>query len=270
MQLVRDADRDRYLATLYAPAEKRDALFALYAFNAEIAGIRDKIREPMVGEIRLQWWRDALSAGTVEAAAGHPVASALVAAIDAHGLPVQALQNMIDARVFDLYDDPMPTRGDLEGYCGETASALIQLAALVIDPQSAASVSNLAGHAGCAQVIAGLLRLVPIHRARGQCFVPLDILSAAGNSREEWISGAASAGNDRAYAAMTALAREHLQKFREGAEVLPVALRAAFLPLALTPAYLDRLEQAGQGAPADIANWRRHWLLFRHATHGWR
>jgi phytoene synthase len=131
-------------------------------------------------------------------------------------------------------------------------------------------VSNLAGHAGCAQAIAGLLRLVPAHRARGQCYAPLDLLSAAGSSREEWLSGDPSAGNDRAFAAMVALAREHLGKFHAGARDLPAPLRPAFLPLALTSAYLDRLERAGQGVPADIANWRRHWLLFRHATRGWR
>ena len=59
--LVREADRDRYLATLFAPAEHRDALFALYAFNVEIARVRELAREPLPGEIRLQWWREVLS-----------------------------------------------------------------------------------------------------------------------------------------------------------------------------------------------------------------
>ena len=59
--LVREHDRDRYLATLFAPAETRDALFALYAFAAEIGRVRDVAREPMPGEIRLQWWRDAIA-----------------------------------------------------------------------------------------------------------------------------------------------------------------------------------------------------------------
>ena len=58
--LVRESNRDRYLATLFAPAEKRDALFALYAFDAEISRVRDLAREPMPGEIRLQWWREML------------------------------------------------------------------------------------------------------------------------------------------------------------------------------------------------------------------
>ena len=58
--LVREADRDRYLATLFAPADRRGALFSLYAFDIEISRIRDLAREPMPGEIRLQWWREVL------------------------------------------------------------------------------------------------------------------------------------------------------------------------------------------------------------------
>ena len=75
--LVREADRDRYLATLFAPAQHRDALFALYAFNVEIARVRDLAREPMPGEIRLQWWREVLSGERGGEAAAHPVAAAL-------------------------------------------------------------------------------------------------------------------------------------------------------------------------------------------------
>jgi phytoene synthase len=58
--IVRAADKDRFLATLFAPANRRGALFALYAFNVEVARVREVAREPMAGEIRLQWWRDAL------------------------------------------------------------------------------------------------------------------------------------------------------------------------------------------------------------------
>src|SRR5438034_284615 len=168
MELVRAADRDRYLSVLYAPEAKRPALFALYAFNAEIAAIRDRIREPMPGEIRLQWWRDAVASGDAQ---GHPLAGEFLAAIRDHELPRKPFDDYLEARIFDLYDDPMPGRAELEGYCGETASALIQLASLVLDRDAAALVADAAGHAGCAQAITGLIRLLPLHQARGQCFV---------------------------------------------------------------------------------------------------
>ena len=269
---LRNADPDRYLTTLYAPPDRRAALQALFAFNAEIAGIRDRISQPLPGEIRLQWWRDLIDAENPEAAAGHPVAEALLAVIRDRGLPRAAFANYLEARIFDLYDDPMPTRQDLEGYCGETAAVLIQLAAMILDAGAAPAHAELAGRAGCAQAITGLIRLMPLHRARGQCYVPRDILAAVGSSPEAFVKGGGDA-EVRAVQAMGALAREHLSAFEANAGSLPDALRPAFLPLALTGAYLDRL--AGREAAAltqgvDITAVRKHWLMFRRATRGWR
>lgn len=271
-ETLRASDRDRYLSVLYAPEENRDDLFALYAFNAEIASIRDRIREALPGEIRLQWWRDVLSAAE-GAGEGHPIAGALVKTIGDRKLPRSAFENYLEARIFDLYDDPMPSRGDLEGYCGETASAIIQLAALILDPAAAPDHADLAGHAGCAQAIAGLLRLLPLHRARGQCYVPRDILSAAGTSPEEFLAGDAPDAERRAVEAMIALANHHMSAFRVDAGRVPPGLRPAFLPVALVPAYLDKLSRDPRGAlrsPAGISEVRRHWAMFRTASRGWR
>ncbi|MER8699652.1 phytoene/squalene synthase family protein [Mesorhizobium sp. M1273] len=272
METVRAADHDRYLTALYAPEDKRDPLFSLYAFNAEIAGIRDRIHEALPGEVRLQWWRDVIAAEEDGAEVGHPVADALKATISAHHLPKAAFENMLEARIFDLYDDPMPSRSDLEGYCGETAAALIQLAAMVLDPVAAPRFAELAGRAGCAQAMTGLLLLLPLHRERGQCFVPADILAAAGSSPEEFVTGDGGPGAERAAAATIALAREHLSAFEQGASALPVSLRPAFLPLALSGAYLDKMERARRSPVKEVARLsvlRRHWLLFRRATRGW-
>src|ERR671926_643162 len=88
--LVRDADKDRFLAALFAPEPARRGLLALYAFNVEVSRVRDRVSEPLPGEIRLQWWRDAISAreggldgghpgrGAAADAAAHPVAAALL------------------------------------------------------------------------------------------------------------------------------------------------------------------------------------------------
>jgi phytoene synthase len=272
LDLMRAADRDRYLAALYAPEDKRGDLLALYAFNAEISGVRDRISQALPGEIRLQWWRDVISADDAGAGAGHPVADALLETIERNGLPRQAFRNYLDARIFDLYDDPMPTRGDLEGYCGETAAAIIQLSSLVLDFKAAAGASELAGHAGCAQAITGLLRLLPLHRRRGQCYVPKDILAAAGMTPEEFVTGDGGPNAPRAVAAMIALAREHLSIFERNAAALSQSLRPAFLPLALTDVQLTRMqgrEKELLSASLDIGAWRKHWLMFRRAAGGW-
>jgi phytoene synthase len=269
---VRRADHDRYLSVLYAPQDKRDALFALYAFNAEIATVRDRIREALPGEVRLQWWRDTLAAPAGEDETGQPIADALKAAIARHGLPRSAFENYLEARIFDLYNDPMPSRTDLEGYCGETASALIQLAAMVLDPAQAPRFAELAGRAGCAQAMVGLLLLLPIHRARGQCYVPAEILTAVGSSPQEFLSGDGGQGALHAVDAMIALAREHLAAFEKDAAALPPQLRPAFLPLSVTEAFLGKMVGNGRSlleGNIKLSLIRRHWLFWRRAMHGW-
>jgi len=271
VRVVREGDRDRYLSVLFAPEAKRPALFALYAFNVEIARVRDLIHEPLPGEIRLQWWRDAILGEAP--AAGNPVAEALVRTIREYELPAAAFDNMIEARLFDLYDDPMPSRTDLEGYCGETASALIQLAGLVLDRDAALTTADLAGHAGCAQAITGLLRSLPIHLARGQCYVPRDILSAAGSSPEAFVAEKGGAAGKRAVAAMIALAREHLTQFEAGVREMPPSLRPAYLPAALASAYLSILSVPSAdpfNRISDISPLRRTIIMTRRAFFGWR
>lgn len=269
MATVRAADPDRYLSVLYAPEASRPALLALYAFDAEAAAVRDRVRQPLPGEIRLQWWRDAISG---DEAQGHPLAESLLAAIRAHDLPRKVFDDYLEARIFDLYDDPMPGRAELEGYCGETASALIQLACLVLDRGAAPGVADAAGHGGCAQAITGRLRTLPRDRARGQCYLPRDLLAAAGTTAEDFVSGRNRPAARRAVTAMAALAAEHMAKFEAMAAAIPAGLRPAFLPLATTRAYLAKLGRAGFDPlveRADIPALRRHWLVFRRAGRGW-
>jgi len=268
---LRRSDPDRYLSTLYAPQPVRGDLETLYRFNAEIAAIRDRIREPLPGEVRIQWWRDALAGGEA-AAGGYPLAEALLAVIERHSLPLDAFDRYLDARIFDLYDDPMPTRSDLEGYCGETASALIQLAAMMLEPEAAPAFAAAAGHAGCAQAIAGLVRLLPLHRARGQCYVPADILAAAGASRDDIVAAGDGEAASRAVGAFVELGREHAARFEAEAKGMPASLRPAFLPAALARPYLERAAAAGPTVlreVADLSVLRRHWTLLRRAVRGW-
>src|ERR1700728_2124244 len=86
-ELVRSADRDRFIAALFAPAERRGALIALYAFNSEVARVRDVAREALPGEIRLQWWTEVLSGERSVEAQANPVASALLTTLDRYRLP---------------------------------------------------------------------------------------------------------------------------------------------------------------------------------------
>ena len=256
---LRETDRDRYLACLLSPQDKRPALAALYAFNAEIARIRGVVREPLPGEIRLQWWRDLLEGSSHGDAGANPIAVALLSAVETYRLPRQTLVAMIDARTGDLYDDPPADRNALEGYAGETASALIQLASLVLSAEDAVQSAEAAGHAGVAQAIAGLLLLMPLHRRRGQLYLPLDILSATGLDRETFLSGADTARISVAIEAFAGLGLEHLSKARAAG---PISNRVfpAFLPVALAEPVLRRaLSRKAAVLEGDIQlpQWRR-------------
>jgi phytoene/squalene synthetase len=108
--------------------------------------VRDLAREPMPGEIRLQWWREVLS-GTRTGEAG-PVASALMATIVRYRLPLKIFEAMIEARSFDLYDDPMGSLAELEGYAEKTSSALIGLAAQILNEGNDPRLAQAVRHAG--------------------------------------------------------------------------------------------------------------------------
>ena len=175
-QLVRSGDKDRFLATLFAPEKYRRALFALYAFNLEVARVREVAREPMPGEVRLQWWADVLSGTGRGEVAANPVAAALREVVVRFRLPPQMLADLIEARRFDLYDEPMPSMAALELYAAKTSSSVIELAARILNDGRDPGLSDLTRHAGIAYAIAGLLRAFPIHAARRQLYVPVEVL----------------------------------------------------------------------------------------------
>lgn len=263
LRALQESDRDRYLASLLTPADRRAAIVALYAYNAELARVRDVVREPLPGEVRLQYWRDLLEGSAHGETAANPVAAELLRAVQTWRLPVAPLVAMADARIFDLYDDPMETTAMFEGYAGETAAALIQLSSLVLDVEAAEAVSEIAGHAGVALAVAGAILLMPIHRARGQIYLPTQILASVGLDRDAFLAG----GNDeRVTAAIQAFAGfglDHLRKAR-AAGAIPKSLLAAFLPATLAEPVLKRAMKIGHATlSTDIRppQWRRQMAM---------
>jgi 15-cis-phytoene synthase len=260
-QLVRQADRDRYIASLFAPAPHRDALYALYAFNSEVARVREAAHQPMPGEIRLQWWREVVDGERAGEASANPVAAALLATIDRYGLATGRLDGLIEAHRFDLYDEPVATIADLEACTAETSSGLIALAAniLGVDAEPAAR------PAGIAYGIMNLIRAFALHAAHNQLYVPIDLLQRHKVEANEIFSGKSSNGLNMALADLRQLARENLAAARERIAALPAEALAAFLPVALVRPSLDRLDRCDAFAPADLPAWRRQWLIWRAA-----
>jgi len=267
LRALQETDHDRYLASLLTPADRRAAITALYAYNAELARVRDVVREPLPGEVRLQYWRDLLEGSAHGETAANPVAAELLRAVQMWRLPVAPLVSMADARIFDLYDDPMETTGMFEGYAGETAAALIQLVSLVLDAKAAEGAVEIVGHAGVAQAVAGAILLMPVHRRRGQVYLPTQILASVGLDRDTFLADS-NAGDGRVSAAIQAFAGfglDHLRKARAAGR-LPKSLLPAFLPVTQAEPVLKRASKMGADVlKTDIRapQWRRQLSMMR-------
>jgi phytoene synthase len=263
--LVRTADRDRFLSSLFAPQAHRAALQALYAFNVEIARVREVAREPLPGEIRLQWWNDVINGERSGEASANPVAAALLAVLDRYRLPAAKLIALIDAHRFDLYDEPMARLVDLEDYARATSSTLLALAAQLLAGPEGAGIEAVADPAGVAYAVAGLLGALPQHAARHQLYLPQDLLARHGVEPAEIFAGRSLANLRAVSAELQDLARSRLDAARHTMATLPSAVLPAFLPVALVRPSLDRLARCDPFAPAALSPWRRQWLIWRAA-----
>ena len=235
---VREYDYARYFAAVFAPPQIRRSLLALYAFNLEIASTRERVSEPLIGEMRLQWWRDTLEAiyeGTVR---NHAVVEELAAAIATHSLPKAPFDALIDARSFDLADTPPEDLPALERYAAATAGGLAGLAGTICGADHPAVVQ-----AGTIWGLAGGLRAVPFHAATGRVFLPGDGLRAATLTPEAIISGAESARISSAAAPLVDRTGGLLQAFSASAPAIPRSARPAIAYLGVARLYLERLKR---------------------------
>jgi len=238
---VRIHDRDRYLTALFAPDSRRDALFALYAFNLEISRVRETISERLIGEMRLQWWRDALDAiygGSKPPA--HPVAEALASAIRTYRLERALFDRLIDMRAVDLDDAPPDDLPALIGYARDTSATLVQLALGVLEaPEAGAAAEGV----GIAYALTGLLRAVPFHASQKRLYLPRTVCEAAGVDIGRLFEMKPDENLRAAVKSVAVEARAHLARARSHAA--PRRALAALLPAVIAEAALNRLERAG-------------------------
>jgi phytoene synthase len=261
-RLVADSDKERYWASLYAPVAQREGLYALYAFDLELAAVRERAREPMAGEIRLQWWREVLQGERAGEGAAHPVAAALIATLQTHGTGVEPLLALIDARGFDVYDEPMAQGADFENYAAATSGAILSVAAQILGVQRAPA-DELCRETGLALGYAGAMRALP----RGRNHISTEILEYYGADRAEVFTGKATFGLRAALAEMRLHARRHLGLAAALLHYIPSQILPALLPVALVKPSLARMEKRDYEpfTPHDIPLWRKQWLIWRAA-----
>ncbi|PJI37835.1 squalene/phytoene synthase family protein [Ferrovibrio sp.] len=176
---LRRLDPDRWLTALFAPDASRPGLFALYAFNAEIARARESVSQPMIGQIRLQWWREAWEG----IAAGKPRQHPVVLALHEHcrDLDQSVVMALIDARERDMEDACFADLAALTDYARATSVPLMKLALQQLNAQANGAVVDAAG---TAYALTGILRAAPHLLAQQRVLLPLDLLAAQGLTPE--------------------------------------------------------------------------------------
>jgi phytoene synthase len=262
--LVRSHDFTRYASALFVPAPARRALLALYAFNVEVCRVHAQVSQPLPGEIRLQWWTDALAGKGHGGVEGNPVATELLLAIRNYRLPVERLSRLIDEHQFDLYNDPMPTMAALEGYIYDTSSAIFSLAATVMGSASS-EVEHLARHAGLAQGIVQVMASLPLDASQRRLFVPLQVLARQGCGAEDVFAGRETPKLRAALDEMFGEARAHLRTAHALLASAPPEIRPAFLVLTQVRRDLALLSRADKDpfVPRSLSRMRTLWALWR-------
>lgn len=261
--LVRAHDRDRYHTALFAPAARREALFALYAFNYEIARIRETVTQPMLGRIRLQWWREVIAAACDGSAPRqHEIATPLTAVIRDRGLSRAYLDRLIDAREADLADEPPANLAALEDYAEGSAAMLFYLALEVLDAAAPVALAA-ARELGIAYALAGLLRAMPFHAGAGRSVIPVEIAVRTGLDKQDRAARYGSPALRAAVGELAASAQRHLRNARENGSAMPRGARPVLLSAVIAGRFLRRLAQAGHdpfapalATPDTMQSWR--------------
>ncbi|MBE0414582.1 squalene/phytoene synthase family protein [Yoonia sp.] len=245
--LVERADRDRFRATMAAPVAARRVLFPLYAFNVEVSRAPWVTQEPMIAEMRLQWWRDALEeitgGGPVRK---HEVVDALAAVLDAEGAAL--LDGLVAARRWDVYKDAFEDAAHFDSYIDATSGHLMWTAARLLGPADETTVRDFAYGVG----VANFLRGAPALEEGGR--IPLVDGSPAG------VMALARGAMDRMNAARrarAAVSRDAGHALLAGHMARPVLARAVKQPAAVAQAALDPqpLAQSLRLLHASLRGW---------------
>jgi NADH dehydrogenase [ubiquinone] 1 alpha subcomplex assembly factor 6 len=243
LQQIRRFDRDRYLTVVAAPQQAAVDLAVLYAFNLEIALVRDSVSESMLGRIRLQWWREAIAEIYESRPRRHAVLECIAALQARTPLSRGRFERMIDARESELEDVIPDDVAALESYADATAGDLLRLAAEAagIDPDQG-DIAPLIRHVGIGFGLTGVARATLYLARRRQTMLPASLQQKHGLSLDLLYELKPQPGLNAAIAELAAIARGHLD-----------AAKRSTTPKPLLPAL-----RIGTLARAQLARLRRH------------
>jgi phytoene synthase len=243
-ELVRKDDHDRFLTAVLAPRAAQDGVMALYAFNVEVAKVRESVSENLIGRMKLQWWRDVVTAiyenGKVPQ--GNPVVEALAETIRTYGLSRSCFNVLLDARERDMNDESPEDVMALEQYAEGTSASLTQLVLEVLGARDEASAA--AGrHVGIAWALTGMLRAVLFHARVNRFLLPQDLMSAENLTDHDLHERKNAEKIATVVAQIARTAQAHIEKARSYRRKIDKRALPALLPATLADSYLKGLAQ---------------------------
>ena len=264
---LKGEDHDAWLATLFAPAARRPGLHAIGTFALELGHVRERVRQPMAGEIRLQWWQDVIDGSRASEAAAHPVAAALLDTMARAELSPAVIADMIDAYRIALYDEPPVDLAALERRLVLVRGTPIRLAAQVLGA-TGDGVEAAAADAAVALGIMDLFTALPQAAGQHSALLPSDVLSRHGATQGDIDAGRVTPAVVSALADLRGVARSRMAALRARRKRLGAA-GPAVLTASLVEPRLTRAERREPFAvEADLPAWRRQWILWRAARRG--
>ncbi|MDG2403447.1 MAG: squalene/phytoene synthase family protein, partial [Paracoccaceae bacterium] len=162
-ELVKRGDHARFMAVMAAPLAARPVLFALFAFNLEVARAPWMTQQPMIAEMRLQWWCDALDEIIEQKSVRqHQIMTPLAKLLDSSSAAL--LRDFVTARRWDIYQDPFEALSDFERYIEQTSGHLLVAATSMLGQVDPEVVRDF----GFALGLSGWFRAVPALRAQNR------------------------------------------------------------------------------------------------------
>ncbi len=240
---VKTHDYDRFLITLFAPGEVREDLFALYAFNHEVAKIREAVSEPMLGEIRLEWWREAMDGIEEGNPRNHEVVLPLHDACQKHALSKENFLKVIDARTADIYDENPKTIQEFEDYLGATSGNLMKIAAYIIGERDD-HVLTMAYDLGLVWGLIGTLRTIRYHISLNKLSLPQDLMDEYGLMKRDIFAMEEDQRIKNLVQALCQSAAGYLDQIAVDKKLLSKEVKSIFLLCALSRSYLNMFKRA--------------------------
>jgi 15-cis-phytoene synthase len=263
-QIARENQRDLWLAALFAPERLRPHLHALAAFAHEAGGVAARVREPLAGEMRLAWWREALAGARPAEAAGAPIAAAVIDTTAKFALPVSLFDSLLQALTFDVYDDAMESLEALAAYGIATAGGLIALRARVLAEGRETGVQAASNVAGAGLAFARAVLDFALGRRR-PILAPRALIERHGLTLAQARAGSGGEALHAAFGELADAAESRFDQAEARLAELPAVVAPAFSSLATARLDLKRWRRSGAAPFVPAAPWRRQWALWSWA-----